>query len=229
MAVQRNLPGKVVKAIPNPIDIEMVQTVLSNPRSSGLCKPVPQIVYVGQIIPSKGIRELVKACRSINGSAIRVNLVGNIEGQFRADLMSLAAEGNQADWLQFSGVMSREGAMACIRDADIFVLPSYTEGFPVALLEAMALGRPIIATDVGAVPEMLGQNTDTPCGVLIKPREVVELQEAIVDLLSNPLKAGMYGKRARAKVLEQYSSDGIMRTYFDIWKTLTVTSGAGSC
>ncbi len=221
--VHKSLPEKVVKTIPNPIDMEMVQKVLSGPPSGGPGKPVHQIAYVGQVIPSKGIRELVRACRSIDGFAFRLNLVGNIQDHFRAELMSLAADGNQTDWLQFHGIVSRERAMACIRDADIFVLPSYTEGFPLVVLEAMALGRPIIATNVGAIPEMLGQNTDTPCGVLIKSCDVGELHEAIVDLLSNRAKAEKYGKQARAKVLEQYSSDKIMKSYFDLWESLTVS------
>jgi glycosyltransferase involved in cell wall biosynthesis len=103
--------------------------------------------------------------------------------------------------------------MEFLAQASVFVLPSYTEGFPNAVLEAMALGKPIIGTRVGAIPEMLTGD----CGVLIAPKNAREIRDALKLLLNdNELRKRLAGK-ARARVTEEYSLESVFHRYKQVW------------
>jgi glycosyltransferase involved in cell wall biosynthesis len=112
--------------------------------------------------------------------------------------------------------------MGFTRDSDLFVLPSYTEGFPNVILEAMALGKPILATRIGAIPEMLGENTDEPCGLLVSPQSINELRDAILYLFKHPEIARTYGDRARKKVMGVYSMERVIEQYVSLWHSLAI-------
>jgi len=146
--VREALPDYLSKQFPTQLIWKWWSKCFSGRVSQTQSKHVHQISYAGHICPAKGIRELVEACRLINGIAFELNLVGSIEDSFRAELLSIAAEAHQTSWLHFRGTLARIDAMGFIRDADLFVLPSHTEGFPIVVLEAMALRKPIVATNV---------------------------------------------------------------------------------
>lgn len=97
--------------------------------------------------------------------------------------------------------------------ADVVVMPSLTEGFPFALLEAMACGKPIVATDIGGVREALGD-----CGILVPPRSPKCLAEAIVKLLSDKRLAMELGKKARERVVTKFSLNSMIAEYRSIYE-----------
>jgi glycosyltransferase involved in cell wall biosynthesis len=84
----------------------------------------------------------------------------------------------------------------------------------------MAMGRPIVATRVGAIPEMLGEATNEPCGIVVSPRQVKELLAAITYLLTRPEEAAIFGERARKKALALYSRERVMQRYAELWNLL---------
>jgi glycosyltransferase involved in cell wall biosynthesis len=98
---------------------------------------------------------------------------------------------------------------------DIFVLPSLTEGLPMALLEAMASQRPVVATKVGAVPRVIKHGSS---GLLIKPADVEGLAKAIMDLLANPQKGHYLAKNAYEIVRQHFSSQGMAEKYVEVYK-----------
>lgn len=104
--------------------------------------------------------------------------------------------------------------MAC----SVFVLPTYSEGFPNVILESMACGCAIIASNVGAIPEMLAINSQKPCGICIEPRNKKELKKAIEFILDHPDIAQEYGKRAKERVFREYSIDSVWLRMVKIWK-----------
>lgn len=213
------LPNIAVQRIPNPIDTDMA--TVSYLRT-GRTKGPKRIVYVGWVIPAKGVRELVDACRMIEDVPFELNLVGNVSDDFRNELEIVAAQRAHGEWLRFHGVLSRDGALDAIGRADLFVLPSYTEGFPNVVLEAMALGRPIVASKVGAIPEMLDDGTDEPCGVLVSPRNADELRAAVRHMFAFPEEARAYGERAKRKAFAQYATEQVMARYVGLWKSLVL-------
>jgi glycosyltransferase involved in cell wall biosynthesis len=100
---------------------------------------------------------------------------------------------------------------------DIFVLPSYSEGVSLALLEAMAAGKPVIATAVGGLPEVV---TEGENGLLIPPRDAEALAGALARLLTDPALAQRLGTNARARVRENFSLDRLGREINEIYGEL---------
>ncbi len=219
-SVKAVLHGIRVQRIPNPIDAEMYQAVASLGERKSQAHAPAQIVFAGWVVPTKGVRELVEACLAIGDVSFELNLVGNVLTDFRSELERIAAQRNDGKWLRFHGMLGRTEAFAAIGNADLFVLPSYTEGFPNVVSEAMVLGRPIIATRVGAIPDMLGDGTGEECGILIAPQSVNELREAIRQMLTNPEEAIVYGERARRKALSLYAMKNVMEQYVALWRSL---------
>ena len=100
--------------------------------------------------------------------------------------------------------------------ADVFVLPSHTEAFPNVILEAMSLARAIVATSVGAIPEMLRDGDDL-CGQLVPPRDAAALEDALADLLGDPLLRERLGQRARQLVARRFDVEVVCDQYLDLW------------
>lgn len=219
-SVRGAFPNLSVQQIPNPINMNMVREVLSKSEKKTRSEGVLRIAYVGWVVPWKGIRELVKACLLVEDVQIALDLVGEVDDNFRRELESLAARRPGGEWVRFRGNLERQEAMGCVRDADMFVLPSHTEGFPNVVLEAMALGKPIVSTRVGAIAEMLDENSDEPCGIVVKEKDVSALNAAILDLYRHPEIAKAYGDRARKKALSAYSMDRVMEQYVSLWFSL---------
>ena len=99
----------------------------------------------------------------------------------------------------------------------IFVLPTYTEGFPNVILESMACACPIVTTNVGAIPEMLDVKHGDYCGKCISPQEVKPLQEAINYMLNNRIYAETCGTNAQKRVNDCYSMATIWKQMENIW------------
>ena len=211
--------GIHLKRIPNPVDIEMMRKIAASKCREPKEHRPRRLVYAGWVVPTKGVRELVEACNVIENVPFELDLVGNVLDAFGQELKTISAQRDGGKWLRFHGMRAHREALELIGKADIFILPSYTEGFPNVVLEAMALGVPIIATRVGAIPEMLGENTENACGVLINPRSVAELHDALLDFLTHPEKAKGYGERAQRKASERYSMGEVMRQYMELWRS----------
>jgi glycosyltransferase involved in cell wall biosynthesis len=175
------------------------------------------IVYVGHVIPTKGIRELVAACVQIEECRFDLNLIGPVQEAFRKELEADAIGIWHGKWIHFHGECARSVTLSLMRDADIIVLPTYTEGFPNVIVEAMALGKPIIASRVGAIPEMLTDELGERCGELVSPHDVEGLRQALVLLMTNRELARVIGLRAQKKATSSYSIAEIMEDYKLLW------------
>src|SRR5262249_8400869 len=98
---------------------------------------------------------------------------------------------------------------------DLFVLPSLNEGLPMTVLEAMAAGKPIIATRVGAIPSVI---RDGQTGLLVAPRDPEGLRDAIALLLEDPHLGKSLGERARGWALQHYTSDAMAGKYLQMYE-----------
>jgi glycosyltransferase involved in cell wall biosynthesis len=106
-----------------------------------------------------------------------------------------------------------EDAMALLQQADLFVLPSRNEAFSIALLEAGAMGKPVVAANVCGVPELI-EHDDS--GVLVPPEDVDALAAGLMTVLGDPSTAQRYGRALQRRVLEHFSSDATFRKYLDL-------------
>ena len=205
-----NIPGLDVVLLPNPLSDNIVKVINSitttrNPRT---------LLFAGHCIPTKGVTELVTACKSISG--IKLLMVGAISPEMESYLNSLCGDDNS--WLEIKGQVSHEETIAHMKSCDIFVLPTYTEGFPNVILESMACGCPIIASGVGAIPEMLEEENGKCYGVVIEPRNTKQLKSAIEMLLSDGNLKHECGSNAKVRVIERYSIDKVCKQLNEIWK-----------
>jgi glycosyltransferase involved in cell wall biosynthesis len=161
-------------------------------------KPAPagkiSLLYVGRLSGEKGLTDLLEALALLgdaNDSGISLKILG--DGPQRDDLVRRAEMMGLGDRVSFSGfVPLGHELIGAYRDAFAFVLPSYTEGVPASLVEAMILGVPVISTAVGGIPGLLGNNE---CGLLVQPRAPRELADAVLRLIGdNGLRGALIGR-----------------------------------
>jgi glycosyltransferase involved in cell wall biosynthesis len=206
------VPGCQIIVVPNPG--WGINEVSSAPPPSA---SLNTIVFVGHVVPSKGVRELVLACAGIDEAALRLRLVGPVEPAFRQELCRLAQAKADGSWLEFEGAASNQKALGHVRSALALALPSHWEGFPYVLLEAMTLGRPVISTPVGAIPSMLAADSPEPCGICVPVGDVDSLRQAINRLLHDPMYACELGRRGRERVTREYSPQTVYAQYKAAW------------
>ena len=201
--------------LPNPIGLGALRTVRDVVANNDLVRVPRRILFCGHVVKPKGAVELVEACARIPDVELR--FVGKYLPSFRDELKDKARRMTGDDgWMTFVGEVEHDEVMRAFFAADIFVLPSYTEGFPNVVLEAMACGCPIVATDVGAIREMLDMDGD-PCGVCVEPQNVDELHDAILSLLNDEIKKEALARRARQRVNDMYAMPRVWERLVDIW------------
>ena len=104
-------------------------------------------------------------------------------------------------------------------DAEIFCLPSWWEAMPLSVLEAMASGLPVVASDVGAIDTMLGPPEER-CGITVAPQDPAALARALEELLADPSKRVELGERARKRAVLSYALDAVHESIFRIYREL---------
>lgn len=205
-AVRAAAPEQYVVNLPNMVDMGEIDSarVATVPKPEG--KDLWNITFVGYVIPDKGVEELVRACAAFGGERLELHLVGVYSTTYREVLENIAYSRNgDRRWLRFHGPVHHAEALRHIARCDMFVLPSYSEGAPNVILEAMAMGKPILATSVGAIPEMLAVDSAEPCGVCVAPRSTDAVRKEIEDFLQDPLKWHQLGDSARRRAERTYS------------------------
>jgi len=144
--------------------------------------------------PAKGGVDLVRALPALLEASprLRVELAG--PGEPPEELVAL--EGDRVLW---SAWLNDEGKARALEEAGIVLMPSRSEGLPVALLEAMAYGRAVVATDVGGIPDVLRDGVD---GVVVPPAEPAAFVAAVAALAENPERLARLGASARERIAE---------------------------
>lgn len=160
------------------------------------------IIYVGHVKPSKGIREIIEAARKEND--IVFHLVGPV-----ADEIS---EIEVTDNIIFYGKKEHSEAIDLMRKADAFLFPSYTEGFSMVMLEAMAAGLPIIATNVGSNAEMIESNG----GIIINPMSSDAIVQAIESIRPKIVRSRMSAWNLN-KVDSAYRADVVFNKLQEVY------------
>jgi len=153
---------------------------------------------VGRLVPAKAQRLLLQAVASLK-QPVQVELVG--DGPDRTTLEAEVGILGIQNHVRFHGALSHAQAEAVLRGVDIFVLPSFAEGIPVALMEAMALGIPCVSTYVAGIPELIQDGVD---GLLVPAANSDALYAAIEKLVTGEHLRAKYGQAAREKVLRLY-------------------------
>lgn len=144
------------------------------------------ILYVGSLIPSKGLRELWTAFAGLAARRPALRLVCTGEGPLREELARLAGEAGLAERLILPGKLSSAQVRDWMVAASVFCLPSYSEGCPNVVIEALACDRAVVASDVGGIPELVNDAN----GLLAPPRDAAALATGLETALNRAWPAG---------------------------------------
>jgi glycosyltransferase involved in cell wall biosynthesis len=175
----------------------------------------PRAVYVGRLAPEKGLRYLVDAWPIVVDRHPRATLSLFGEGPERAALERRIAELGLAQHVHLRG--PTDDAPARLREADLFALPSLEEGMSLALLEAMALGVPLVATSIPGNRRLVEPDVQ---GRLAPPADATALARAILDQWSDLDRAIRMGRAARSLVAREYSIDTVARAHRELFERL---------
>jgi len=192
-----------VHVIPNGIPVGPLPTAAARASARealGLPAGVPVVAFVGRLSPEKAPEVLLRAVR---GTRLRLLVAG--EGPLRAALES-EAEPAQVRFLGFLPDVA-----PVLAAADVLALPSRTEGLPMAALEAMAAGLPVVASAVGSLPEVLADGA----GILVPPGDVSALRLALEQLSLPDARAGVAAE-ARRRVESRYAVTTMARRYREL-------------
>jgi glycosyltransferase involved in cell wall biosynthesis len=175
------------------------------------------LLYVGFSTPRKGLEDLAVALHLLKTKNIKLIVVGKWEKGYRH--MFRQYLGDKAHRVLEIGYVRDDEMPVYYSLADIFVLPSLLEGFGFPLVEAMACETPVISTNVGAIPEILGN-----CGIIVPPQDPTLLAEKIDTLLLNERSRKVLQKRSRQWVVDHFSESVMIRKTISFYEKLLVDS-----
>ena len=215
IAEKYNLSCGITAVIPHGIDLpkfwsrEESRRTLSAHLQSPVRNDVPWIGTIANLYKTKDIPNLIAALSLISEKYCAI-IIG--DGPERKKIEQLIKDNNLTDRVYLTGRLSY--AECSLPAFDIFVLPSAKEGLPYALLEAMAAGLPIIATEVGAIPEMI-ENKKT--GLLVPPRNTLKLQSAIERMIFDKNFRISAGTATKLLFEKQYLTERMIKQTKEIY------------
>ena len=206
--IRQGISSRKVRVIRNGIrvDIDANGKNVEWARAALGIKGVGLVVgTVARLCPVKGQREFILAAGQVRNKFPDATfmIVGEdleFDGNYRAELERLSERLGLDGYVQFVGF--RRDASRLMHAFDLFVLPSWIEGLPVTILEAMAAGKPVIATPVGGVAELV---VDGETGLLVPPRDPERLAQTITAMLQTPVVARRMGSKGFERVRQQFS------------------------
>ncbi len=211
------LPSDVVRVVRNGIDLARFtpNTVHGEAVRASLDAAADDVVIVsvGALEPVKGHRLLIEAMAELHRTqpTVKLWLVG--EGYLRGELEAQATQLGLQRVVSFLGW--RTDVPAVLAAADFSVLASQSEGMPLAAMESMACGRPVVATRVGGLGELIESGVS---GVLIAPGNLEELVSALRGLVENAEQRSMLGAAANQRAVEQFSVQAMQASYEAIYR-----------
>lgn len=208
-------PAGIIHRIPNAVDTGHFTPapVFPPPEPFTIC-------FTGRLVPEKDVATLLRACALVRQQGAEVCLLIAGAGPLRATLEHQAAELGLADLVTFIGEVA--DVRPCLHHAHAFVLPSRSEGLPLSMLEAMACGIAIVASAVGATPEVLGPSQDDQeqhpfrlCrnGILVPPGDPAALAAALERIHHDNRLCVQLGTAARAAVCARYCRPVVTQQY----------------
>ncbi len=210
--LQAGVSAERVRLIRNGVPLEGLTTYAPERRHEQTGRGL-RVGLVGRFAPEKGIDILLRAVAQLREEFLGVQFVVAGDGPDRPELEQLREQLGLGDAVQFLGQQNDMGAL--YRSLDVLVSASRQEGLPVALLEGMASGLPVVATMVGAVPEVV-QHSRT--GLLVKTESPGELAEAMRKLLLDPALRRSLGEAGRQRVADCFSAQRMMEDYLSLYQ-----------
>jgi glycosyltransferase involved in cell wall biosynthesis len=221
---ENGIPEQSVVSIPNSVDVVHFQ-----PGENGGTRTMRSLLFIGRLADEKGVHYLIRAVGKLKKKVdgIKLFIVG--EGPLRRELEELSRHLNVMDDTAFVG--HTDSVLSYYHAADVFVLPSLSEGLPLTLLEALSCGLPVVASAVGGSREILDpQNEEEPIpkseyriaeyGLLVNPEDGDGLAHAVLRLLHDRVLSDTLRKTARSYVQQRFGIDRVIDKYRELYSDL---------
>lgn len=220
MSKHLKISPEKIEVIVNYVDIDMLNTVdeekLGILRKELRLSPCDIVaVTIGRLNPAKGVQYLLKALSGIAAQykSIRLFIIG--DGFYRNYLERLVLDYGLTDNVRFLG--ERDDVKELLHISDIFIFPTLSEGLPVSLLEAIAIGKPALASDIGPVREVI---KDGETGILFKPSDSQDIQRALIEIIQNPDLGRQLAQRAKGFIKIKFDPQRQIRLLEEVYVKL---------
>jgi glycosyltransferase involved in cell wall biosynthesis len=207
------VPADRVRKLANGVEVERFRDALPTLRSELGCGSERLVGFVGRLAPGKGGEILLQAARRICLDRPETKFIFVGDGPLRTEWEALAAHLGLASSTVFTG--ARSDMPEIYAALDVVVLPSFDEAVPMCLLEAMAAGKPVVATRVGSVDQIVFPERT---GLLVEPGDVEGLERAIRRVLDDHALASRLARNGHALVASEYSSDSLAMRYAAVYE-----------
>ena len=180
------------------------------------------VLFAGRITPLKCVMDLVQAFARVFSTLPSAQL--RIAGECRTDVAYSKAirrwidQNNLGEHIHLLGELNQEAILQEYDRCDVFVLPSAQENSPMVIAQAMAAGKPVVATLVGGIPEMVGETGER--GLLVKVGDINGLSNSMVQLLQDPTLSSKLGREGHAFALENYHQDRVAQRTYEVYQQI---------
>ncbi|MGO9759952.1 MAG: glycosyltransferase family 4 protein [Solirubrobacteraceae bacterium] len=174
----------------------------------------PTILFIGRQVPEKGQAVLLEAAAMLAERGHKFNLTLAGEGPSRRALEHMADSLGLASQVSFPGAVGQDEICDLYSDASVFCLPSFAEGVPGVLMEAMAMELPVVSTRITGIPELIDDGDN---GLLVAPGRADELADALERLLVDRSMRREMGSRARAKIVREFNTESSAAQLYELF------------
>lgn len=172
------------------------------------------VLFMGRLGKRKGTYDIIEAAKHLKADNVEINLYGDGEVN---EVQKVVTEAELQGKVKVNGWISGEQKDEVFKSADIYILPSYNEGLPISILEAMAIGLPVITTPVGGIPEAVENGVN---GFLIQPGDYAALAQRIDSLAENPDLRKQMGRQSYRIAKEKFDIETVIKQLQDIYSGL---------
>jgi teichuronic acid biosynthesis glycosyltransferase TuaC len=183
-AIRCGIPPEKCRTIHNGCDFEIFRPASRTAARLELCidPEAEVVVFIGRLVPLKGLRELLEAAAILSVSRPRLCVVCIGEGPMDRELFCRASQSDLKGHVKFVGCANPYEIARWLAVSNVFCLPSHSEGCPNVVIEAISCGRPVVASNVGGIPELLNSR----CGMLVSPGNARQLAHSLSRALDHP-------------------------------------------
>jgi glycosyltransferase involved in cell wall biosynthesis len=211
--IESGLPAQHVQTVYSGVDLRRFDAV---PRGSPLFPAGTHVVgTVGHLAGHKGHRYLLEATKDLLQAEPQVGVVIAGDGELRPALEKQAAVLGIAERVRFTGFC--HNILGLMQGFEVFVFSSYLEGLGTAVLDAMALCKPVVATRAGGIPEVV---QDGITGLLVPPRDPKALAQAVLYLLQHPEQGRAFGEAGRKRVEQHFTAERMAAQTLHVYQWL---------
>ena len=203
VAIHLGLPAEKAIVISGPIGVNLLTPYKDTEKKDGKKTYSCRVIYVGNLSRPKRVDILLKSMNAVvaKNSAVTLEIVG--DGNLRTELVNLVDELNLGPYVTFHGSVPHEEIPSLLLRATIFIHCSEDEGLPVAIIEAMTCGLPVVASNVGGIPELVENGKN---GFILDPEDIHGFAEKITLLCENSKlrgELGSYGRNLVRRILNK--------------------------